>query len=160
TLIAFDKTKGTDERLNTVTGHLTGKDIPAKLTAIDALGAALSSMGGDVLKKRLPDIIKQLDDKELVVQAAAIATLSGFGKAAEEATPRLKEIMEQKDQNEWFRQACQKAIKDITGKEPALSPVAPKAGTGTASSGPNKPPDAIEGKTLDQWIKEIKDHTD
>ena len=164
TMITFDKS-GSEVRLNTVTGRLTDKDIPAKLTAAEALGAALKSLDDDtVVKVRVKDIINLLDDKEPIVQAAAIDVLAGLRGRAGDAVPRLKEIMEKKDQNEYFRQACQDALKEITGKKPELAPRAPKNDSSqTSTAANNKPPEAIEGKTLDQWIKEIKetkDHND
>jgi len=146
-LMEFEE-KFPEQRLSELTNHLKGKDVLAKVTAAAALGALPREHG----KTRLPDIIALLEDKDPVVQAAAIDVLTGFGAAAKDAVPALRTIMELKGQSDYFRQASQYAIKQITGKEPEL-PAVSEPGSGSAAK-----PAAVKeiaGKTLEDWIKDI-----
>ncbi len=133
--------------------YLKGKDVMVKVTAATALGAL-----GEGAKSRIPDIIELLDDQDPIAIAAAIDVLGGFGKAADKAVPDLRKIMEKKDQIEYFRLAAQKALKDITGKEEKLPAAAPPR-AGTTSEKPVTPSE-VGGKSLAQWIAEIKSNPD
>jgi HEAT repeat protein len=140
-----------DQQISELTNHLKGKDVSAKITA----AAALAALPKDKAASSIPTIIEMLEDKDLMAQAAAIEALTSFGKAANDAVPALRRIMELKGQNNYIMLAAQAAIKQITGTEPKL----PENTTGTGStSTQSKAPELKElaGKTLDEWIKEIR----
>jgi HEAT repeat protein len=139
----------TKERLKGITDCLDDKDVSVKVAAASALGA----LGRDA-EPSIPRIIELLNDPDPVVLATAIDVLAAFKGAAKGAETALRDVMQKKDQREYFQRAAHRALKEVTGKEPPALPPPPPPPT---SSSLSKPPDPkeIEGKTLDQWIKEI-----
>jgi HEAT repeat protein len=148
-LMTLDKV--TEERLSTVAQNLKVKDPMVKVTA----ALALSALKKDALP-RLGDIIDLLDDSDPLVVATAIDVLAGFGKAAGAAVPALRKVMGKKEHADYFAQAAAAALTKITGTEVKAPAVAEKTSALTKVPDPKE----IGGKTLDQWIKEIKSNPD
>ena len=146
--------KASEERLSEVARYLKGKDTMVKVTAATALGAL-----GDRAKSRIPDIIDLLDDPDPIAMAAAIDVLRGFGKAAVKAVPDLRKIMLKKGQLDYFRGAAAKAITDITGKEEKV-PERPATPASSLTQEKRLDPKEVGGKTLAQWIAEIRNNPD
>jgi len=152
-LIALED-KVTEERLSEVARYLKGKDVMVKVTAVTALGAL-----GKGAKSRIPDIIDLLSDPDPIAMAAAIDVLAGFKSDAEKAVPDLRRIMAKKDQLAYFRDAARNALKEITGKEEKApdGPATPRSGTASEKV---TIPSELGGKSLSQWIAEIKSNPD
>jgi HEAT repeat protein len=151
-LMTLDKVS--ESGLSVVVRYLTDKDAMVRVAAVMALGA----LGADG-KARLDKIIDRLDDADPLVVAAAVDVLGGFGKAAEKAVPALRKVMERREHTEFFRQAAAVALKNITGVEEKLPAPTPGAGSGSSQRKPIDPTE-VGGRTLDQWIKEIKSNPD
>jgi HEAT repeat protein len=138
-----------------VNNHLKGKDSNSKFHAARAL---LALRNEPETRAHIPDIIDLLDDKDPIVVANAIEVLVGFGTDAKGAIPALRRVAERKDQLDYFKQAAKAAIDQINGVKPTANG-GELVSTGGASS-PGKPydapPDEIGGKTLKQWLEEIK----
>jgi HEAT repeat protein len=139
----------TAEQLSALAMNLKVKDSVIKFHTARALLAL-----HDDAKAHVPDIAKLLDDPDPIVVATAIDVLAGFGTHAKTVVPRLEQLRTQKDQTDYFRQAARAAIKEITGVEPAANDTGPAA-SGTSSKYVG-PPDEIGGKTLKQWLEDIK----
>ncbi len=138
-------------RLDMVAGYLADKDPMTRATAAMALGA-LRDRG----RSKMDRIIELLDDKDPLVVAAAIDVLAGYEKFAEKAVPELRKVMARKDYANYFGPAAADAISKITGKEEkAPAPT----NTGSALTKPPVPKE-VGGKSLADWIKEIKDGRD
>jgi HEAT repeat protein len=149
--------KATPEKLSALAQNLKVKDANVKFHAARAL-LALRNNGA---RDHIPDIAALLDDKDPIVVATAIEVLAGFGSAAKSAVPRLQQLVEQKEQTDYFRQAARAAIKEITGVKPAGGNEAgPAANGGARAKPPEGPPDEIGGKSLKQWVEDISKSPD
>jgi hypothetical protein len=149
-LMTLDKANMTEDNLSKLAQHLKGKEVMIKVTAALALGSL-----GESAQSRIREIIDLLDESDPLVVATVIEVLGGFGKAANEAVPALRKVMLRKDHVEYFRLAASAALKKITGKEEALPPSDPRPGTGSVLTKAEEPKE-LGGKSLDEWIKEIK----
>jgi HEAT repeat protein len=99
----------TDDGLNAIAKHLKGKDLQCKVHAARALAAI-----GREAKKKIPDIIGLLQDKDPYAVVAALDALGTFGGYASDAESSIKAVMEQKDQNEYIKKLAEEALKKIT----------------------------------------------
>jgi hypothetical protein len=145
-LMTLDKV--TEERLSTVVQHLKVKDPMVKVTA----ALALSALKKDAVPK-IGDVIDLLDDPDPLVVATAIDVLAGFEKAASAAVPSLRKVMGQKKHGEYFAPAAAAALSKITGTEVKPPAFVPDKGSALTKA---EDPKEVGGKTLDQWVKEIK----
>jgi HEAT repeat protein len=144
--------KATPEKLSALAQNLKVKDANVKFHAARAL-FALRNYGA---RAHIRDISDLLDDKDPIVVATAIEVLAGFGSDAKSVVPRLQQLVEQKDQTDYFRQAAREAIRQITGVKPAGGNEAgPAANGGARAKPPEGPPDEIGGKGLKQWVEDI-----
>jgi HEAT repeat protein len=141
-LMTLDKVS--ESGMSEVIRYLKDKDAMVRVAAVMALGA----LGPDG-KAKLNDLIDRLDDADPLVVAAAVDVVGSFGKDAMGAVPALRRVMGRKDYGDFFRLAAAAAIKNITNVEekmPAPGGTPPK----------RNDPTEIGGRTLDQWVKEIK----
>jgi HEAT repeat protein len=140
----------TDQRLSDLCQHLKSSDVMARTAAASALGV----LDKKLLEPRIPDLIQLLNDEDPLVLATAIDVLTGLGREASGAVPDLQRIMMKQGQTKFFIDLSADALKKITGKDVKK----PEPSAGPARGGSQKPPEPKEigGKTLDQWIKEIK----
>jgi HEAT repeat protein len=104
-----------DEHLPPIVKFLKDSDFSTHYQALRAIGMIDKKKA----KSCIPELMKGLQDKDVVLQAMTVWVLGQMEEYAADAVPAIKELMERKDTNEGVKETCKDALAKIAGKPAA-----------------------------------------
>jgi HEAT repeat protein len=104
------------EHLAAILAFLDGKDFMARFQALCAIGT-MGKEGKSL--SAIPELIKVVQDKDVVLAATAAWALGEMEKDAKESVPMLQEVMDKKDTDKQVKDRIKDALEKINGKPAA-----------------------------------------